>query len=288
MRSGPDPNRYPRRRPWATPAAAALAASLALVGFVVAVRLPAGLGPGSPRTLQPPAAGPTTRSSTDVPPAASPTAEPDEPPTPPLPDCRYGDRRAGRTGYGQWRTILVDTIFRLPPDYEPPDLVPVSEAGFDAPFLVRRVVVRDLAALREAAQANGVRLELVSAYRSFEQQRDLFERRVQQLGRVKALRRTARPGHSEHQLGTALDFKTAGNRTVGVGWGETPAGRWMAENAHRFGFVLSYPEGERETTCYAFEPWHFRYVGPRMAAEVVASGRTLREFLWLRQWERSG
>lgn len=287
MPSGPDPNRYPRPPRWASPAAAALAASLALVGVVLASRLPADRAGGG--GLPPSEPGPLARPSAPAPPSASTTTEPEGPPTvPPLPACRSGDRRAGRTGYHQWRTTLVDTLFRLPPGYEPPDLVPVSEAGFAAAFLVRRVVVRDLAALREAAEAAGVPVELVAAYRSFGQQRDLFERRVQRLGRTKALRRTARPGHSEHQLGTALDFKTGGALTVGVGWGETPAGRWMAQNAHRFGFVLSYPEGERETTCYAYEPWHFRYVGRRMAAEVVASGLTLREFLWLRQWEGSG
>lgn len=288
MRPGPDPNPYPRPRRWASPAGAALAASVVLAGVLLALWLPTGPAPRSSPVPWPSAVAPGAGSPPHGPSVSPPPAADDQPGAPALPACRYGDRRTKHPGYRWWRTTLVDTAFRLPPGYEPPDLVPVSEAGFSAPFLVRRVVVRDLAALRKAAEAAGVPIEVVSAYRSFEQQRELFERRVRQLGRVKALRRTARPGHSEHQLGTALDFKARGTVTVGVGWGETPTGRWMAENAHRFGFVLSYRQGERETTCYAYEPWHFRYLGRRMAAEVVASGLTLREFLWLRQGAGSG
>jgi D-alanyl-D-alanine carboxypeptidase len=174
----------------------------------------------------------------------------------------------------------VDIRFALPPDYVPPGLVPVGEAGFSGPFLVRRVVVEDLSALRKAVEAAGYPVEVAAAYRSYDQQASLFDRRVDQLGREGALRRVARPGHSEHQLGTALDFKRAGAADVTQGFGRSGAGRWLAENAWRFGFVLSYPRGESAVTCYAYEPWHFRYLGRGLAARVQVSGKTVRELLW--------
>jgi D-alanyl-D-alanine carboxypeptidase len=96
---------------------------------------------------------------------------------------------------------------------------------------------------------------------------------------------SARAGHSEHQLGTALDFRSARGPDPWdlEDWGATPEGRWLAENAHRFGFVMSYPAGQESVTCYIYEPWHYRYVGREVAQEVMASGLTLREWLWSRE-----
>jgi D-alanyl-D-alanine carboxypeptidase len=95
---------------------------------------------------------------------------------------------------------------------------------------------------------------------------------------------SARPGHSEHQLGTTADISNAdvGYRLTEE-FGETPAGRWLAENAWRYGFVLSYPEGAEAVTGYKYEPWHFRWVGEAAAAAVRDSGLTLHEWL-LREW----
>ena len=91
------------------------------------------------------------------------------------------------------------------------------------------------------------------------------------------------PGHSEHHLGTAIDFgspddsKAAWNHED---WGQTPAGAWLYQNAWRFGFVLSYPKNKRDVTCYQYEPWHYRYIGREMAADLHATSLTLREYLW--------
>jgi D-alanyl-D-alanine carboxypeptidase len=214
-------------------------------------------------------------------PTSSPT--PTEDPVPPLPECRYGREPAPASALKDWARTLLDTTFALPEDYRPQFLRPVSDAGFEnAPAVleVRSFLIDDLGALREAAEAAGNPVDVAAAYRSWDAQASLFEQRVEELGRNVALRRVARPGHSEHQLGTSVDFKTAGEVDVHTGWQRTPAGAWMAENAHRFGFVLSYPRDSREATCYSYEPWHFRYLGPELAQEVHDSGLTLREFLW--------
>ena len=95
-----------------------------------------------------------------------------------------------------------------------------------------------------------------------------------------ALRQSARPGHSEHQMGTTMDITSpsVGNDLVSA-FGDTPEGKWLAANAHTFGFVMSYPPGKEATTGYIYEPWHFRYVGKAEAAAVRASGLTLHEYL---------
>ncbi len=94
-----------------------------------------------------------------------------------------------------------------------------------------------------------------------------------------ALATSARPGHSEHQLGLAIDFKTAGGAAAWryADWARTREGAWLARNAWRYGFVMSYPAGKRSLTCYAYEPWHYRYVGrTSQGRSTTAAGRSAR------------
>jgi D-alanyl-D-alanine carboxypeptidase len=196
------------------------------------------------------------------------------------PACSYGKTKPKTTDYSEWSLTLLDTRYRLTSAYVPPNLVSVGQAGFEGDFLVRAFLIEDLTALRKAANEAGTPVALVAAYRSYQQQVSLFERRVDDLGYEDAIRRTALPGHSEHQLGTAVDFKTPGEADVDQRWESSPPGRWMARNAHRFGFVLSYPQGKSAVTCYAYEPWHYRYFGRAMATRIHDSGLTVRGYLW--------
>ena len=203
-----------------------------------------------------------------------------------LPTCNYGDQPASLTGYDNWPYTLLDTQFKLPESYVPDDLVPVSNAGVgnDEMFL-RAQVIPALRALLTAASAAGMNLEIQSAYRSYTYQAQTFDYWVAQDGRDAALKSSARPGHSEHQLGTALDFRSAAGPPAWEleDWGKTDEGSWVADNAWRFGFIMSYPSGSETKTCYAYEPWHYRYVGKDVAAKVWASRLTLREWLWARR-----
>jgi D-alanyl-D-alanine carboxypeptidase len=204
-----------------------------------------------------------------------------------LPGCAYRDLATPRREYSDWQTTLLDTAYALPENYSPPDLVSAESAGFSGPFLVRRFVIEDLAALRAAAEAAGNPVDLAAAYRSYAVQEDLFRRRLATLGRARALEKTARPGHSEHQLGTAVDFKSQGAADVTDAWARSPEGRWMHANAHRFGFVMSYPAGRDGVSCYGYEPWHFRYFGRAMAKRIHSSGLTPREYLWRLEQRRN-
>ncbi|MEX1047176.1 MAG: CapA family protein [Actinomycetota bacterium] len=200
----------------------------------------------------------------------------EQPKPPALPPCRQGEDPAVDSAEADWQRTLVDDRFALPKDYEPSDLVPVSAARFEGDFRVRRLMLGDLEALGDAAAKAGNPLGIVAAYRSFDEQASLYERREGTPEQA----RTARPGHSEHQLGTGIDFATKGETDVTRAWAADPAGEWMAGHAHEFGFVLSFPKGATRKTCFGYEPWHFRYFGPELAARIHESGLTTREFLW--------
>lgn len=187
-----------------------------------------------------------------------------------VPACTVGDEPAPFRRLGQWRSTLLDTRFRLRRGYEPAHLVSTARAGLNGGYRIRRVVRDDLAAMARAARRAGVTLRVSSAYRSYRDQKALYDWFVERLGPEKAALRVARPGHSEHQLGTALDFANTDG-----------AYAWLAGSSWRFGFILSYPKGERSVSCYRYEPWHVRYLGRPRAAEVRSSGEVLRAWLWL-------
>jgi D-alanyl-D-alanine carboxypeptidase len=179
--------------------------------------------------------------------------------------------------------IRVDKVEAVSPDYMPPDLVALKATtipGTRNTIQVRAIVVPPLEWLFKNTQAAGVSFFALSGYRSYDEQKQLLEAQIRADGREQALRQVAEPGHSEHQLGTAIDFTSIGVKyDTGVTFGQLPEGKWLAENAYKYGFVLSYPDGKESVTGHIYEPWHFRYVGPEVARIVRERGITLHEFL---------
>jgi D-alanyl-D-alanine carboxypeptidase len=201
----------------------------------------------------------------------------------PLPACRYDDILTSPRGYGDWPKTLVDTILRVSKSYAPPDLVPVTQAGLaGSRKTIRAVAVDDLRAMAEAAAAADAALGVASAYRSYTEQQTVFNGWVDRLGYSDALKVSARPGHSEHQLGLAIDFRSDPPTplTLHTEWEDTAAGRWMAQHSWEYGWLMSYPKGKSKVSCYSYEPWHFRYVGRELAALIHESGLTVREYQW--------
>lgn len=203
------------------------------------------------------------------------------------PPCAYEDEP---TIYGReddWYRTIVDPIYAVPEEYLPPDLVPASEANYSAEFRIRAIIAEDLNRMRNGLLEAGVpEVALLAAYRSIVDQAELFSRREAEMGFEEAANGTARPGHSEHHLGTTIDVRPIGASDVDQSFGETPTGQWLEENSWRYGFILSYPAGAEAVTCYKYEPWHFRYVGVELADRIHRSGLTLREYLW--HWEVTG
>jgi len=112
--------------------------------------------------------------------------------------------------------------------------------------------VLDMAA---AARSAGAALLFSSSYRSYDYQKSVYEREVKMYGQAAADRESARPGASQHQLGTVVDFGS-----ITDSFADTKAGRWLAAHAGEFGFSLSYPRGYEELTGYRWESWHYRFI----------------------------
>lgn len=180
--------------------------------------------------------------------------------------------------------VLVNKQYKLPSSYIPPDLVPVAESGVRTTaggMYIRQIIVADLSAMNSAASNAGIDLAILSAYRSYSTQESTYNYWVSVLGQAEADRVSARPGHSQHQLGTTVDFTTNEiSDKLGAQFANTAAGRWLADNAWKYGFALSYPAGWESTTGYSYEPWHYRYIGVANAATWHNSGKILE--LWLR------
>jgi D-alanyl-D-alanine carboxypeptidase len=230
-------------------------------------------------------------------------------PTGPAPYCAVADVLTPNSSYDEYVRTYLDWTYRLSDTYVPPDLV---NAGTGRPYItpraveavgaaevlarrgdpsystllsdapnaaVRSLVYAALGAMRAAALAAGQQLVILSAYRSYALQVQTFDYWTQVGGYQQALRTSARPGHSEHQLGTAIDF---GDGSAApweyADWATTPAGAWLAAHAAEFGFVMSFPKGKTNVTCYDYEPWHYRYVGKALAQSLGDSRATLREY----------
>lgn len=202
-----------------------------------------------------------------------------------LPSCRIADTLTKHRTLADWSRSLLDPTYRLTSTYAPTDLRSTSYAGLNGGFSVRRHVIADLKAMAAAARTAGARFSVQSAYRSYLTQKSTFAYWVRVQGYAVAIKESARAGHSEHQLGTSLDFRSYGGSAPWnyTDWATTRAGKWLKANAWRYGFVMSYPKGKSAVTCYAYEPWHYRYVGRARAATIRASALTLREFLWREQ-----
>jgi len=176
---------------------------------------------------------------------------------------------------------LVTKSQGLPPGYVPADLtlLPARMLASNGVKL-RPLASESIVKLIDAAGIDGQGLFILSGFRTFQEQDALLQQETKLYGRAVAEQQVAPPGHSEHQLGLAADITS--KRAPGElshEFGRWPEGRWLAENAPRFGFVISYPEGKEGVTGYIYEPWHIRYVGAPLAEEVAASGLTLTEFL---------
>jgi D-alanyl-D-alanine carboxypeptidase len=193
------------------------------------------------------------------------------------------DRDVPAPSTGDPTLTLLDRTYALGPDAVPSDLVAASAAGLSGASgtkLVRAALVDDLAAMRAAWEAAGLTVLIESAYRSYGAQASTFDSWVARLGYAAALERSARPGHSEHQLGTAFDFTSPGWAGRFGDWAvESAEGAWLAAHAWEYGFVMSYPLGSQPTTCFSYEPWHYRWIGREAAAAWHASRLTLREYL---------
>lgn len=186
--------------------------------------------------------------------------------------------------------MAVTLTYGLSREYEPPDLVPLADelpmqVTLGYPSEIRAVAFHPLVEMIEDMQAEGLRPQIISAYRSYAAQAIAWTK-WNELYPERAAIISAPPGFSEHQLGTVVDFgspelaEIVGEEDIEFHtyFYKTSEGAWLAENAHRYGFTLSFPAAASEATGFYYEPWHFRYVGTEMAALLREQGRSLTEY----------
>lgn len=185
---------------------------------------------------------------------------------------------------------LVTLTYGLSRDYAPQDLVALADyfpvdITLGYPTEIRQVAIDQLVEMVTAMQVAGLKPQIISGYRSYYAQSVAFSKWLEQ-NPDSATIVSAPPGHSEHQLGTAVDFGSPELADV-VGQADiefhtyffkTSEGAWLLENAHRFGFTLSYTRETFELTGLYYEPWHYRYVGVEMATRLKELGQTLTEY----------
>jgi len=155
--------------------------------------------------------------------------------------------------------LVVNKTYPLPKSYAP---------GWDAEASLF------LHKMFAAAKNEGINLWVKSGYRSYIDQYIIYNDYVAKDGQAEADTYSARPGHSEHQSGLAFDLNN-----LTQSFGESPEGIWLANNCHKYGFIIRYPKEKEHITGYIYEPWHVRYLGIEKATEVYESGLCLEEFL---------
>lgn len=163
-----------------------------------------------------------------------------------------------------------------PKNYVPSDLVKVSGGQ-----QMRAEAAQGLQKLIDGAKTQGLNIKPLSGYRSYDRQVRVYSNEVARYGQVTADTQSARPGTSEHQTGLSIDVG-GGGCGIEDCFGTTREGKWLAQNAYQFGFIIRYPQTKQSVTGYRYEPWHIRYIGEKLATEMHTQNiLTLEEFFSL-------
>lgn len=187
----------------------------------------------------------------------------------------------------EWNLILVNKLNPIPEDYTfTLDFIKESRESMRCD----ERILPQLSRMMQAAKEDGVTLIIRSPYRNDARQENLFNNKVKaymknKMSYLESFRKSAQavniPGSSEHQIGLALDFVTESYTKLEQPFADTDAGKWLAQNSYRYGFILRYPKGKEDITGIEYEPWHFRYVDVPAATYIYENDLTLEEFVQL-------
>lgn len=170
-------------------------------------------------------------------------------------------------------TVVVNKQRPLNPiDWAPDDLVMPEGIPNVWGHPIRAEAANALQQMYAAATADGVPFTITSGYREYALQKEIYDGLVAEGGVEYADLDTARPGHSEHQTGLAVDLYGEEGCQLSACFGETATGIWLRDNAYQFGYILRYNDGEDPVVGYTYEPWHFRYVGVDVAIAMHDQG----------------
>lgn len=180
--------------------------------------------------------------------------------------------------------VLVNKTYKLPSTYAPSDLVKASNSGIrrGENYYLRNILINDLKNLINDSKQSGADLSIVSGYRSYKTQVDTYNYWLSKNNNDVEYVDTfsARPGHSQHQLGTAIDFSSNEiGDVLGDTFANTKASEWLKTNAYKYGFIISFPKGFESITGYKHESWHYRYIGVENALSLTNKGLILETYL---------
>ncbi|MCM1111907.1 MAG: M15 family metallopeptidase [Muribaculum sp.] len=188
---------------------------------------------------------------------------------------------SGEFSKDDWRLVLINKQHSIPDDYT------VSLGTIEGALKCDERILDDLSDMLQAAVDDGISLKVRSPYRTHERQVYNFNQKISDymnrgLSYLEAYQLASQvvtvPGNSEHEIGLALDITCDSFARLEQEFADTDAGKWLAENSCRFGFILRYPKGKEYVTGIVYEPWHFRYVGVEAATVITERGITLEEF----------
>ncbi len=180
-----------------------------------------------------------------------------------------------------WRLLLVNKQHPIPDDYS------FNLGAIKGSMQCDERIIADLLLMLQAAKTDGINLAICSPYRNLDRQEMLFEKKLklymgQGYSYMEAYKTASRtvtiPGASEHQIGLAIDIFSDTYTSLDEGFGETEAGKWLAQHSCEYGFIIRYPEGKEYITSIEYEPWHFRYVGKEAATIMTQEDICLEEF----------
>ena len=186
----------------------------------------------------------------------------------------YEDVKEVKTPYNI--LVLVNKNNKLPASFIPKDLEAIDIKYANEGKMLRKEAKLAFETLSYDASILGYKITAISAYRSYEYQEKLYNNYVLEKGDAADFA-SARPGHSEHQTGLALDVE--GSNQDYDHFEDSKEFEWMLENAHLYGFILRYPKGKEEITGFKYEPWHYRYVGSEIARIIYDQNITLEEYI---------
>ena len=164
--------------------------------------------------------------------------------------------------------LIVNKTYGLPSTYEPstPYKEITSRYLYGADY-IEDFVMKEYIKMKDDADKEGIKLKITSGYRSYDVQVDLYNEYKKRDGQEAADKYSARPGHSEHQSGLCFDLNGTNENFI-----QTKEGKWLNDNAYKYGFTLRFPDGSTKYTGYMYEGWHFRYVGVDLATKLYNNG----------------
>lgn len=172
--------------------------------------------------------------------------------------------------------VICNKYYQLSNSFTPENLVSVTSGYYvndGKEYKLAQVALDAFIKMSDAAQKDDLNIKIISGYRTYAYQENLYNKYKANNGQAAADRFSARPGHSEHETGLAIDIND-----VSQSFENTREFVWLQQNAHLYGYILRYPDGKEATTGYMYEPWHYRFLGVDLAKKVFDSGLTYDEY----------